>query len=404
LLERDLQDYLFSHPEVLFPGVEVTEKQREYFIEGKRIDLLFRINGVYHIVELKAVPLTREHVGQIAEYYGLMRTRYRDGEFKLTLVAPSIPAYRSALLEAIGIRCVEIPDIPTTQEVLRDVEQQIAKHQKVESKQAEINSWVPEQSNAAYNDLVGPVTRASLAFSHRFLADTVDGVRRCFAEYETLPTRMQRAESGHVICGFPPLLIQTQPVFSGGGAWWAYTFGTREAMPKNDVPNLSVEAMPWALDLAVNAEIQTSQKVMRDRIQGATERFDRLVADHGNLQFQALLKFEHQPRMYHWLPLFLFEPKAWTGKTILDTYRQVEQNFAELRTEWIAWIEANQKKLTVRQAEHMERQNRRPILALRLIRTFPKTDGFWSLAYKNQCELLIDECSKLKPLIDFFCK
>jgi RecB family endonuclease NucS len=43
MLERDLQDYLFSHPEVLFPGLQVTEKQREYSIDGKRIDLLFQI-------------------------------------------------------------------------------------------------------------------------------------------------------------------------------------------------------------------------------------------------------------------------------------------------------------------------------------------------------------------------
>ena len=50
MLERDLQDYLFSHPEVLFPGLQVTEKQREYCIDGKRIDLLFRVGGVHQIV------------------------------------------------------------------------------------------------------------------------------------------------------------------------------------------------------------------------------------------------------------------------------------------------------------------------------------------------------------------
>jgi Endonuclease NucS len=404
MLEKDLQDYLFSHPEVLFPGLHVTEKQREFCIEGKRIDLLFHIDGVRHIVELKAVPLTREHVGQIAEYYGLMRTRYTEGEFKLTLVAPSIPAYRSALLETIGIRCVEVPEIPTTQEVLREVREQIVKQQKLESKQAEISTWAPEGDNVAYGDLVGPVTRKSLALSHRFLADTVDGVSRCFAEYETLPTRMQRAESGHYICGFPPIFIRDEPIFTGGGAWWAYTFGMSEAMPKNDVPNLSVEAMPWGLDLAVNAEIHASQRIMRGRISNCSDGFDKLIAEHGNLQFQALLKFEHQPRMYHWLPLFLFEPKAWTGSTVLDTYSQVEKNFSKLRTDWIAWIGANQKRLSRGQVEHLNRQNRRPTLALRLIRSFSKADTFWTLRYAKQCESLMEECAKLKPLIDFFCK
>jgi hypothetical protein len=37
-------------------------------------------------------------------------------------------------------------------------------------------------------------------------------------------------------------------------------------MPKHDVPNISVNALPWGLDFAVNAELHTSQQVMRDRI------------------------------------------------------------------------------------------------------------------------------------------
>jgi hypothetical protein len=95
---------------------------------------------------------------------------------------------------------------------------------------------------------------------------------------------------------------------------------------------------------------------------------------------------------------------TWAGKKVLETYNQVEQNFAKLRADWIAWIEVNQKRLSKGQVEHMKRQNRRPILALRLIRAFPKGDVFWTLSCVKQCESLVDECSKLKPLIDFFCK
>lgn len=40
--ERDIQDYLFMNPEVLFPGKSIQEKAREYSIQGKRIDLLFK--------------------------------------------------------------------------------------------------------------------------------------------------------------------------------------------------------------------------------------------------------------------------------------------------------------------------------------------------------------------------
>lgn len=105
---------------------------------------------------------------------------------------------------------------------------------------------------------------------------------------------------------------------------------------------------------------------MRERIRASSGNFDKLKAEHGSLQFQALLKFEHQPRMYHWLPLFLFELNTWSGATILDTYDRVEQNFAKLRTDWIPWIEDNQTKLSRGQAEHMSRRNRKPILALQL--------------------------------------
>src|SRR3954454_23285187 len=156
MLEKDLQECLFNNPEVLFPGLGVTEKHREFFIEGKRIDLLFHVDGARHIVELKAVPLTREHVGQIAEYFGLMRTRFKDGEFKLVGVVPSIPVYRSALLETIGIRCVEVPKIPETQEETSEVKAHFAKQRKQESRQAEIQTWAPPTDGIAYGDLIGP--------------------------------------------------------------------------------------------------------------------------------------------------------------------------------------------------------------------------------------------------------
>ena len=43
--ERNIQDYLYANPEVLFPSGNITEKLREYSIHGKRIDLLFVVDG-----------------------------------------------------------------------------------------------------------------------------------------------------------------------------------------------------------------------------------------------------------------------------------------------------------------------------------------------------------------------
>lgn len=39
--ERDLQEYPYNNPEVLFPDGAVAKETKEYSIRGQRIDLLF---------------------------------------------------------------------------------------------------------------------------------------------------------------------------------------------------------------------------------------------------------------------------------------------------------------------------------------------------------------------------
>lgn len=112
--ERDIQDYLYSHPEVLFPDGHITEKSREYYIQGRRIDLLFVVDGIRYIVETKNVPIGREDVGQVVEYYGLMRHYMRDAKLAMILVSSSIPRCRAEYLKQLGIRGVEIPVVSTT--------------------------------------------------------------------------------------------------------------------------------------------------------------------------------------------------------------------------------------------------------------------------------------------------
>jgi hypothetical protein len=73
MVERDLQAYHFENPDVLFPNQVINRKRREVFIEGWRTDLLFEVDGVQYIVELKRDTIPREDIGQVFEYYGLMR-------------------------------------------------------------------------------------------------------------------------------------------------------------------------------------------------------------------------------------------------------------------------------------------------------------------------------------------
>src|ERR1700753_1227676 len=108
-LERNLRDYLFENPDVLFPNQIINLKRKEAHIEGRFIDLLFEVDGIHYIVELKRDTIRRETIGQIFEYYGLMRRSNKTADYRMILVAPSIPDFRRIPLEEFGIRCVEVP-------------------------------------------------------------------------------------------------------------------------------------------------------------------------------------------------------------------------------------------------------------------------------------------------------
>jgi hypothetical protein len=401
LIERDLQSYLYEHPETLFPGEIILEKSREFGIHGKRIDLLFRTKDVRYIIELKAVPLTREHVGQVVEYYGSMRDTLKDGNLKMVLVAPSIPEFRQVFLEEIGIRCVEIPNIPSGVSEVNHLQIDAAVHRKQEQTEAAVDTWLPNLSSIRYEQFVTPVTRESLAISHRILRDSLADLRETFSGYEMLPIKMARADSADVICESLPASLDSVRPFVCGGVWWAYAFGESEEMPKNDVPNISAMVMPWCLELTINAELRTSQAVMRKCIADDPSRFDDLVSAHGGLQFHALLKLEHQPRFYHWIPLIFKVAGTWCAKSFLEAGDLIFADYRQIKDFWVTWIQEHRPELSSAQTLHMGRRNQQPNLALKLVRPFAKDDRFWSMPYMEQRDLFVSECRRLKPLIDF---
>ena len=399
MLERDLQDYLFENPDVLFPNQVIDRKRREVFIEGRRIDLLFEVDGVHYIIELKRDTIRREDIGQVFEYYGLMRQSNETADFKMILVAPSIPAYRRIPLEEFGIRCVEVPH---QQASVQD--QAVLVSNAVDQKRRE----PPLPNRAAIlssldqircEDILPPVTAASFAISHLLLRDGLPFIEKAFSEYEVRPVPMTSPHSHDIFC-FPEKGEDSR--FVRGGAWWAYRFGHCDEMPKNDVPNISVAALPWGLDFAINAELRTSQEVMRRKIEESPERFDGLVREHGMLEWQAWLKLEHQPRFYHWVAIRRSPAGTWGGRDLLGLYRQSELNFSELRLQWLTWIKERRTELTPRQMEHMERSNRQLNLALRLVHSFQQDDPLWSRPYAEQKIGFQDQYRRLKPFIDFF--
>jgi hypothetical protein len=395
-LERDLRDFLFENPDILFPSEAIEQRRKEVYIEGRYIDLLFQVGGVCYIVELKRDTIRRDTIGQIFEYYGLMRRSNKTANFKMILVAPHIPDFRRIPLEEFGIRCVEVPHPLSSSEKWKD------------SGRSSAIKRTPERDAEAFDlpqvrfeDLLPPTTPTAVKISKTLLRDGLQSIEKDFSEYEIRPVGMANSNNPDILC-LPENKDHSSPRFVRAGAWWAFSFGRIENMPKNDVPNISVNALPWGLDFAINAELQTSQRVMLRKIASAASTFDRLVSEHGSLQFQAWLKVEHQPRIYHWIPLVVEPHGSWKGDDIRELYRRSEMEVSALYEKWIRWILEQRKELTTGQIGHMSRTNRKLNLAFRLVHPFGKEEMVWALPYQKQISEFNNAYKKLKQLVEFF--
>jgi hypothetical protein len=401
MLERDLQNFLFENPDVLFPNQTIRCKAKEVFIEGRRIDLLFEIDDIKYIIEIKRDTIRREDVGQVCEYYGLMRLSKPNAGFRMILVAPFIPEYRRLPLEEMGIRCIEVQGPPESEgerskfRAVLDIQRKGERTAGLES----VSSL--NLSHLTFEDLLPPVSSRSMQISRNLLIDSLPAIEREYSQYEIRPVRMVKPNQPDVLC-IPASDQRNEYRLVGAGAWWAYSFGHSEEMAKNDVPNISVNALPWGLDFAINAELRKSQQIIRERIAKAPKQFDRLVADHGGLRLQMWLKFEFQPRLYYWVLLPNSPGVSWTGQGLLDLYRKHETDFSMLRSHWTEWIKTHGKELTPAQTRHLENRNKNLNLAVRLVSTFGKHHALWDLRYREQVRQFDSEYRRLKPLIDFF--
>jgi RecB family endonuclease NucS len=109
MLEKDIENLIAQYPEDFFPNEGFSLISQQYSIEGKRIDILFEDNLKRKIiVEVKRGILTREASGQVAEYFGLLKSRNQDSFYEMLLCANVIPKERRLFLEHIGIECKEL--------------------------------------------------------------------------------------------------------------------------------------------------------------------------------------------------------------------------------------------------------------------------------------------------------
>jgi RecB family endonuclease NucS len=96
MLEKEIENLIANYPNEFFPKENLKLISQQYPIEGKRIDILFEDNLKRKIiVEIKRDILTREASGQIAEYYGLLKSKEQNIFYEMVLCANIIPKERN---------------------------------------------------------------------------------------------------------------------------------------------------------------------------------------------------------------------------------------------------------------------------------------------------------------------
>lgn len=273
---------------------------------------------------------------------------------------------------------------------------------KAAKQRAMIGAVLRDGEQVCWEDIACPVTPKGMAFAQRMLRDSLEPIREAFSQYDIVPFSIRRAHTQDFDLEYHEGRNYGKREFTRGGTWWAYRFGFSEDSPPNDVPNVSIIANIAGLDVCLNAEIQPSQAVVWRRIEDSTREFDRLLANHGRLWLKTYLKFEHQPRFYHWILSDFKEPRAFDGAEILRLHRQHEATFPKERERWISEICARHAGLAEPMRRHLEAHTKRLNLAIRLMEPLWQDAPFWSLSLQEKAKEIVATVQRLKPLVDFF--
>jgi len=357
--ERDLQEYLYNNSEVLFPHAVITEKTKEYNIRGQRIDLLFMVDGVRYIVELKSKIIEREHIGQVIEYYGLMKEYMNEANLKMVLVGPEIPKWRSTFLEELGIRCLEIKEIPKnnyeSNKIIKKMKSSLGRQVKDDSLLKLIDHPTEGFKKEGFQLGITPLKVAKVS---RFLKDLLPFVAKEYPEFEITPYRIIQSNAVDMNFEYHEASRYGEPVFRRGDVWFAFRFGSTGNEPPNDVPNISVIMNYFALVVCVNAELHSSQKVFINEIESQKNAFNQLLLKFNDLIFRTYLKYEYQPRFYHWILTDYVNTKDIDAEFIIKNYREHEEKFSQERSHWVGYIIKNNPSLTEKQKQHLVRTNK----------------------------------------------
>jgi hypothetical protein len=111
MLEKDIENLLAKYPHEFFPSHGLKLVGQQVKLGTYYADVVFENpKGEMVIIEIKRGILRREAIGQIIEYYGVLKQKEPNKSILLHLVANVIPKGMTILLkEKLGIEFVEIP-------------------------------------------------------------------------------------------------------------------------------------------------------------------------------------------------------------------------------------------------------------------------------------------------------
>lgn len=109
MLEKDIENLIAKYPNEFFPNSGFTLVGQQVKLGKCFADIIFEDKYKRKIiVEVKRGILSRDAVGQVTEYYGLLKSQDYGQIIELILCANIIPKERTLFLETIGIECKEL--------------------------------------------------------------------------------------------------------------------------------------------------------------------------------------------------------------------------------------------------------------------------------------------------------
>ena len=110
MLEKDIENLIASHPEEFFPNGKLKLQGQQVKLGSYFADIIFKEeDNDLAVIEVKRGILSRDAMGQIMDYYGVLREENPSINIKLILVANVIPKERTIFMaEKLGIEFLEI--------------------------------------------------------------------------------------------------------------------------------------------------------------------------------------------------------------------------------------------------------------------------------------------------------